>query len=341
MREKLEEIKSDASRRISGTQSIAELQDIKVEIVGKKGSLTQLLRSMGNLPAEERPAAGQMVNEARQHIEDQIEKKENVLGCKEKDERLLKEKLDISLPAKRKRLGSLHPLTLVNNEIIDLFIGMGFEIKEGPEIDYDKYCFEMLNIPKNHPARDMQDTFYVTENIVLRPHTSPVQIHTMLEQKPPIRMISPGRVYRSDDVDATHSPVFNQLEALVIDKGVTFGDLKGSLDTFAKGLFGPKTKTRFRPGHFPFTEPSAEVDVTCSACEGKGCRVCKGAGWIEVLGSGMVHPNVLRACGIDPDVYSGFAFGLGIDRIATIKYGISDIRLLSENDTRFLSQFRG
>jgi len=246
----------------------------------------------------------------------------------------------VTLPSKRTEIGAVHPIMKVYREILDIFNKMGFQVVDGPEIEYDKYNFEMLNIPKNHPARDMQDTFYVSEDIVLRTHTSPVQVRTMLTEKPPIRMICPGRVFRTDDVDATHSPVFNQIEGLVIDKGITFAHLKGLINTFLQEFYGPKTVTKFRPGHFPFTEPSAEVDATCSLCGGKGCPACKGAGMIEVLGCGMVNPKVLLNCGIDPDEYSGFAFGLGLDRLANIKYQITDIRLLYENDVRFLGQFK-
>jgi len=249
------------------------------------------------------------------------------------------EALDVTLPGESVKRGRLHPLSIVQGEIRDIFIGMGFDVKEGPEIEYERYNFEMLNIPENHPARDMQDTFYIRDGILMRTHTSPVQVRTMLSESLPIRMICPGRVYRSDDVDATHSPMFHQVEGLVVDKGICFGDLKGVLDEFIKKFYGSGTKTRFRPGYFPFTEPSAEVDATCAICHGKGCNVCKGTGWIEILGCGMVHPSILEGCGIDPEVYSGFAFGLGLDRLTTIKYGITDIRLLFEGDTRFLGQF--
>jgi len=255
------------------------------------------------------------------------------------DARLAAEKLDVTVPGKASKVGHRHPLTLVQRDMEEIFIGMGFSIAEGPEVEYDYYNFQALNIPENHPARDTQDTFYITNNILLRSQTSPVQVRTMEVQKPPIRIISPGRVYRSDAVDATHSPLFHQLEGLVIDKGITMGDLKGALEMFAKRMFGENTQIRFRPHHFPFTEPSAEVDVSCFLCGGKGCRFCKGEGWIEILGAGMVHPNVLRNCGIDPEVYSGFAFGLGVERIALLKYHIDDMRLLYENDVRFLSQF--
>jgi len=294
---------------------------------------------MGQLTPEERPVIGQLANEARADIEKAITEKKANAEKAMLEKKLRSEKIDVTMPASALKAGRLHPLTKVQRELEDIFIGLGFSIAEGPEVEYDYYNFQALNIPENHPARDTQDTFYITNNILLRSQTSPVQVRTMEVQKPPIRIISPGRVYRSDAVDATHSPLFHQLEGLVVDKGVTMGDLKGILELFAQRMFGENTKIRFRPHHFPFTEPSAEVDVSCFACGGKGCRVCKGEGWIEILGAGMVHPNVLRGCDIDPDVYSGFAFGMGIERIVMTKYNIDDMRLLYENDTRFLSQF--
>ncbi|MBQ2118311.1 MAG: phenylalanine--tRNA ligase subunit alpha, partial [Clostridia bacterium] len=306
--------------------------------LGKKGELTALLRSMGELSPEERPAAGQAVNDLRVMIEEGIEKAKRERAAAALEKRLASEKLDVTLPAPA-AAATLHPLTAVQRELEDIFCGMGFEVAEGPEVEYDYYNFVALNIPEDHPARDTQDTFYITDKILLRSQTSPVQVRTMEKKKPPIRMISPGRVYRSDAVDATHSPLFHQLEGLVVDRGVTMGDLKGTLEIFAKQLFGEDTRIRFRPHHFPFTEPSAEVDASCFACGGKGCRVCKGEGWIEILGAGMVHPFVLSNCGIDTDVYSGFAFGLGVERIAMLRYKIDDMRLLYENDVRFLSQF--
>jgi phenylalanyl-tRNA synthetase alpha chain len=294
---------------------------------------------MGGLPAEERPIVGQIANEVRNQLESELEQKTKDLKEAALTRRLEAEKIDVTVPGERPGLGRLHPVTTVLNELKDIFLGMGFDVAEGPEIEYDYYNFEALNLPKNHPARDTQDTFYIDNTILLRTHTSPVQIRTMEKQKPPIKIICPGRVYRSDEVDATHSPIFHQIEGLVVDKGITMGDLKGVLDVFAKAVFGPETKTKLRPHHFPFTEPSAEVDVSCAICKGAGCRVCSYTGWIEILGAGMVHPRVLEYVNIDPNEYSGFAFGMGLDRIVNIKYGIDDIRLLFENDIRFLKQF--
>lgn len=339
IKKKLEEIEKSAGAAALAAGGTEQLNELRVRFLGKKGELTGLLRSMGSLPAADRPAVGQMVNDARERIEEGIERRLQISKDAEKAARLAAEALDVTMPAKEQRRGKLHPLTQTMRQIRDIFVGMGFEVAEGPEIEYDKYNFEMLNIPAEHPARDMQDTFYVGDSIVLRTHTSPVQVRTMLSKKPPIRVVCPGRVYRSDDVDATHSPVFHQIEGLVVDKGVTMADLRGVLEVFAKELYGENTKTRLRPSYFPFTEPSAEVDITCHVCGGKGCRICKGSGWIEILGSGMVNPNVLRMCGIDPEVYTGFAFGIGIERVANAKFGISDIRLHYENDLRFLSQF--
>ena len=336
----LSELQKSALELIKSCTSASEIEGLRVKLLGKKGELTASLRSMKDLPEGERPLFGKRVNEVRDVLTKALEDKTNDLKRIEKEERLETEAIDITLPGKKRAIGGLHPLTRIYYELRDIFVSMGFSVMDGPEIEYDKYNFEMLNIPKEHPARDMQDTFYVSDDIVLRTHTSPVQIRTMLNQKPPIRMICPGRVYRSDDVDATHSPVFNQIEGLVIGHDISLAHLKHTLDTVLKEFYGEDTKTKFRPGHFPFTEPSAEVDATCAKCHGKGCGVCKGTGMIEVLGCGMVHPNVLRNCGIDPDVYSGFAFGMGLDRLATIKYGITDIRLLFENDIRFLSQFK-
>ena len=337
MKEKLQKIKEDALAAI-GSDS-ADLEQIRIQYLGKKGELTAVLRGMGALTAEERPVIGQLANDVRAEIESAIKEKAETQKNAELERRLVSEKIDVTLPAAAPRCGKLHPLTQVQRTIEDIFIGMGFSIAEGPEVEYDYYNFQALNIPENHPARDTQDTFYITENILLRSQTSPVQVRTMEHQKPPIRIISPGRVYRSDAVDATHSPLFHQVEGLVVDKGITMGDLKGMLETFAKTLFGSDTRLRFRPHHFPFTEPSAEVDVSCFVCGGKGCRVCKNEGWIEILGAGMVHPYVLSNCGIDPEEYSGFAFGMGVERIAMKYYGIDDMRHLYENDTRFLGQF--
>ncbi len=337
MKERLQSIKAEALAAIDSEG--ADLEKIRIKYLGKKGELTAVLRGMGALSAEERPLVGQIANEVRANIETALGEKIK----KEKEKLLLKkleeERLDVTFPATELRIGHLHPLTQIQRNIEDIFIGMGFSIVEGPEVEYDYYNFQALNIPENHPARDTQDTFYITDNILLRSQTSPVQVRTMEKQKPPIRIISPGRVYRSDAVDSTHSPLFHQIEGLVVDKGITMGDLKGMLETFAKTLFGEDTRLRFRPHHFPFTEPSAEVDVSCFVCGGKGCRVCKNEGWIEILGAGMVHPFVLENCGIDPKVYSGFAFGMGVERIAMKQYGIDDMRLLYENDVRFLNQF--
>ncbi|MBQ7599962.1 MAG: phenylalanine--tRNA ligase subunit alpha [Clostridia bacterium] len=337
MREILEKIRSEALRALS--ESDAQIEDLRIKYLGKKGELTAVLRGMGALSSEERPVIGQLANEVRSAIEKKIDELSQYAKKKELEERLRSEKLDVTLPGSRVPVGHAHPLSLVQKQLEDIFLGMGYTIVDGPEVEYDYYNFQALNIPKDHPARDTQDTFYITDNILLRSQTSPVQARVMEKTQPPIRIISPGRVYRSDAVDATHSPLFHQLEGLVIDRNITMGDLKGTLELFAKRLFGSDTRLRFRPHHFPFTEPSAEVDVSCFMCGGEGCRFCKNEGWIEILGAGMVHPNVLRNCGIDPEIYSGFAFGLGIERIAVLKYHIDDMRLLYENDIRFLNQF--
>lgn len=339
MKEQLIKIKEAALSHIVDAVDSQKLDEIRVKYLGKKGELTGILRGMGGLSAEERPVIGKVANEVREEIEAALEHAISNLKSSEKNERLNKEVIDITMPGKAYRAGKLHPLTKVLDDVKEVFFGMGFSIAEGPEIELDYYNFEALNIPKNHPARDEQDTFYINEKVVLRTQTSPVQIRVMEKSKPPIKIIAPGRVYRSDAADATHSPTFHQIEGLVVDEGITMANLYGTLDTFAKRFFGEKTRTKFRPHHFPFTEPSAEVDVSCFACGGEGCRVCKGSGWIEILGCGMVHPDVLRAGGIDPEKYSGFAFGMGLDRIVMIKYGIDDIRLLYENDIRFLKQF--
>ena len=339
MKELLMAIRQKAENELAAACDEAALEEARVRYLGKKGELTAVLRGMGKLTPEERPAVGQLANEVREAIEGLIAERKNALQAASLEKKLKEEKIDVTAPGKKIAVGERHPLAKVEEELCTIFTSMGFDIVEGPEVEYDHYNFEKLNIPKEHPARDTQDTFYITENILLRSQTSPVQVRTMEVQKPPIRIISPGRVYRSDAVDATHSPVFHQLEGLVVDKGITMGDLKGMLEYFAKQLFGADTKLRLRPHHFPFTEPSAEVDVSCFVCGGKGCRVCKGEGWIEILGAGMVHPNVLRGCGIDPEVYSGFAFGLGIERIVMRKYNMDDMRLLYENDLRFLKQF--
>ncbi len=339
MRGKLEQIRLKAKEEIEKVESGKLLDDVRVKFLGKKGELTLILRGMGALSQDERPVIGQLANEVRQDIEKAIEIAKETISHKEIQARLETEKIDVTISNDKKIVGHVHPLSIVLDEMIEVFLGMGYKVEQGPEIELDYYNFEALNMPKTHPARDTQDTFYVDENIVLRTQTSPVQIRTMKKQKPPIRIICPGRVYRSDEVDATHSPIFNQVEALVIDKGVTMGDLVGTLRTFAKAIFGEKTQIRLRPHHFPYTEPSAEVDVSCWVCGGKGCRVCKNEGWIEILGAGMVHPNVLKTCDIDPEIYSGFAFGIGLERTAMGRFNIDDMRLLYENDVRFLSQF--
>ena len=337
MKEKLARIRTEALEQLQ--KDDVDTEQIKIKYLGKKGELTAVLRGMGALTPEERPIIGQLANEVRADIEEALNEKMKALQAKALEEKLKSEKLDVTMPGTPVPMGHMHPLTQVQRELENVFIGLGFSIAEGPEVELDYYNFQALNIPENHPARDTQDTFYITENVLLRTQTSPVQVRTMEHQKPPIRIISPGRVYRSDALDATHSPLFHQLEGLVVDKGITMGDLKGTLEIFAKKMFGENTKIRFRPHHFPFTEPSAEVDVSCFVCGGKGCRLCKGEGWIEILGAGMVHPFVLSNCGIDPEVYSGFAFGLGLERITMAKYGIDDIRLFYENDERFLEQF--
>ena len=337
MKDKLEQIRAAAVAALD--EPGADLEAIRIRFLGKKGELTGVLRGMGQLSAEERPIIGQLANDVRAFIENAIAEKAAAAEKEALIAKLKEERLDVTMPGKKPAIGKRHPLATVQKEMEDIFIGMGFGIVDGPEVEYDYYNFQALNIPENHPARDTQDTFYITENILLRSQTSPVQVRTMEKQRPPIRIISPGRVYRSDAVDASHSPLFHQLEGLVVDKGITMGDLKGTLETFAKTMFGEQTRIRFRPHHFPFTEPSAEVDVSCFVCGGKGCKLCKGEGWIEILGAGMVHPNVLRGCSIDPNEYSGFAFGMGIERVTMIKYGIDDMRYLYENDVRFLDQF--
>lgn len=341
MKEKLSQIKDLAIKNLSDITDLKKLEELRVELLGKKGQLTQILKGMGSLSAEERPVIGQIANEVRTAIECKMEEVKSSLLAKEQEIQLKAETIDVTMPGRTKQLGHKHPMTLTIDNIKNIFIGMGYEVAEGPEVESAHYNFEALNIPKDHPARDEQDTFYVNGigDFVLRTQTSPVQVRVMEQGKLPIRIIAPGRVYRSDEVDATHSPIFHQLEGLVVDKGITMGDLKGALAVFAKELFGEDTKVRFRPHHFPFTEPSAEMDASCFACGGKGCRVCKDSGWIEVLGCGMVHPKVLEMAGIDPKVYSGFAFGMGLERVTMQKYAISDLRLLYENDTKFLKQF--
>ena len=337
--EKLQKIREEAVRQIEEAKELNALNDVRVSVLGKKGELTAVLKGMKDVKPEDRPMVGQLVNETREAIERTLEETKKKLESAELEHRLEKEVIDVTLPAKQNSVGHRHPNMIALEEVERIFVGMGYEVVEGPEVEQDYYNFEALNIPKNHPARDEQDTFYINDSIVLRTQTSPVQVRVMEEGKLPIRMIAPGRVFRSDEVDATHSPSFHQIEGMVVDKNITFADLKGTLAEFAKELFGEDTKVKFRPHHFPFTEPSAEMDVTCFKCGGKGCRFCKGEGWIEILGCGMVHPKVLRMSGIDPEEYSGFAFGVGLERIALLKYEIDDMRLLYENDIRFLKQF--
>ncbi len=339
MKEKLEQIKAAAQKAIAEAADEKGIDDIRVRFLGKKGELTAILKQMDGLSPEERPIIGQLANKIRAELEGNIESASKDFKEKADELKLKAETIDITMPAEPANIGKLHPLNTVLNDLIDLFQSMGFDVVDGPEVETDHYNFEALNVPADHPARDMQDTFYIAENLLLRTQTSAAQIRTMETRKPPIKIICPGRVYRADEVDATHSPVFHQIEGLVVDKGITMCDLKGVLEQFAHEIYGPETEVKFRPSFFPFTEPSVEVDVTCSECRGKGCRVCKGSGWIEILGAGMVHPRVLKSCGIDPEEYSGFAFGIGLDRITTTRYKISDIRLLFENDLRFLSQF--
>src|SRR5262245_9582711 len=326
-----EEIERAATRR--------DLEEVRVKYLGKRGTLTQLLRALPGLPAVERPLVGREATDAKAGIESELAARQTVLEGLERQARLAADRPDLTLPGRRVEPGGLHPLTLVHDEIVDVFTGMGFAVAEGPEVELDYYNFEALNIPKDHPARDMQDTFYVGGEVLLRTHTSPVQIRTMERQKPPVRIICPGRVYRRDPFDMTHSPVFHQVEGLAVDRGISMGDLKGTLELFARELFGPDSRIRFRPSFFPFTEPSAEVDVLCFLCKGGGCRVCKGSGWLEILGSGMVHPRILARMGYDTEEVTGWAFGMGIERIAMLRYGIDDLRLFFENDLRFLSQF--
>ena len=340
MQDQLKAIREHVIEELKSVQDSNALEQLRVRVLGKKGELTAILRGMGKVPAEERPAIGRIVNETREKLESAIDETAAALRAREKDFRLRREAIDVTLPGTERMAGSLHPMNIVLEDLLTIFTGMGFEAVEGPEIEYDRFNFELLNVPKNHPARDAQDTFYIDDNVVLRSQTSPVQARIMTTRKPPIRIISPGRVYRADEVDATHSPVFHQIEGLVIDENISIADLKGTLDTFAKRLYGMGVSTRFRPSFFPFTEPSAEVDLTCASCGGKGCRMCKGTGWIEVLGAGMVNPKVLDMCGIDSKKYSGFAFGMGIERLTILKYNVPDMRYLYENDLRFLKQFR-
>ena len=339
MKEQILSIKDSAVKEINQVSNIKELEDVRVKYLGKKGELTSVLRGMGGLSPEERPVIGELVNQVRDEIETLIQTKEKEFKKEELNNRLVTENIDITMPSKKVPLGSLHPITQIISEVEEVFLGMGFNIEDGPEVEKTYYVFEQLNMPESHPARDTQDTFYINDAVVLRTHTSSVQIRTMENNKPPIKIICPGKVYRSDAVDPTHSPVFHQVEGLVVDKNIKMSDLKGTLELFAKKCLGEKTQVRFRPHHFPYTEPSAEVDVSCFVCEGKGCRVCKHEGWIELLGCGMVHPQVLENCGIDSKVYSGYAFGFGVERVAMARFGIEDMRLLYENDVRFLKQF--
>ena len=339
MKETLQAIEAKALEQIKQGDTLDKLNEVKVAYLGKKGELTAVLKGMKDVSPEDRPKVGQMVNDTRAVIEEALDKAIKALEAEIMEAKLKEEVIDVTLPAKKPEIGHRHPNTIALEEVERIFVGMGYEVVEGPEIEKDYYNFEALNIPADHPAKDEQDTFYINSDILLRTQTSSVQVHVMENQKPPIRMIAPGRVFRADEVDATHSPSFHQIEGLVIDKNVTFADLKGTLSEFAKELFGEETKVKFRPHHFPFTEPSAEMDVTCFKCGGTGCRFCKGSGWIEILGCGMVHPRVLTMCGIDPKEYTGFAFGVGLERIALLKYEIDDMRLLYENDIRFLKQF--
>ena len=345
MKDKLQAIREEALKQIRESNRLDKLNEVRVSFLGKKGELTAVLKGMKNVDPKERPFVGQMVNETREAIEEFLEETKKKLEEKAREEKMKQEVIDVTLPAKKINVGHRHPNTIALEEVERIFVGMGYEVVEGPEIEYDLYNFEKLNIPANHPAKDEQDTFYINKDIVLRTQTSPVQARIMEQGKLPIRMIAPGRVFRSDEVDATHSPSFHQIEGLVVDKNITFADLKGTLEEFAKQLFGPETKTKFRPHHFPFTEPSAEVDVSCFKCGGSGeieghsCRFCKGSGWIEILGCGMVHPHVFEMCGIDPEEYTGFAVGVGLERIALLKYEIDDMRELYKNDIRFLKQF--
>ena len=339
MKAQLEAIEKQAFAELESAQDLKALDAVRVKYLGKKGELTAILKQMGKLSAEERPVIGQLANQIRAQIEEKLEETKTELEGKMLDQRLATETLDVTMPGKRSVLGKKHPISIVLDELKEIFMGMGFDVAQGPDVELDYYNFEALNIPKDHPARDTQDTFYINDNVVLRTQTSPMQIRVMEKQKPPIRIIAPGRVYRSDALDATHSPLFHQVEGLVVDKNITMADLKGTLEVFVKRLYGEDSVVRFRPHHFPFTEPSAELDVQCFNCHGEGCRLCKGEGWIEILGCGMVHPKVLENCGIDPEEYSGFAFGIGLERLVMRRYNIDDLRLFYENDVRFLNQF--
>ena len=336
----INQLKEEFTTKLKKVSTLEELESLRVEYLGRKGKVTELLKKIPTLPPEERKEFGKACNQLKRKIEELLKEKVRELKEREKAERLRKERIDITLPGRRRELGALHPITKTLNEIVRIFTSMGFSIAEGPEVETDFYNFEALNIPKGHPAREMQDTFYISDEIVLRTHTSPVQIRVMEKHQPPIQIIAPGKVYRKD-ADVTHTPMFHQVEGLMVDQRVTFADLKGVLEVFLREVFGSETKVRFRPSYFPFTEPSAEVDIGCVICGGKGCKVCKGTGWLEILGCGMVDPAVFKAVGINPEVYQGFAFGMGVERIAMLKYGIDDLRLFFENDVRFLRQFRG
>lgn len=339
MKEQLQKIKEQASAEIAALSDTKTLEDLRIKFLGKKGELTAILKQMGSLSAEERPVMGQLANDVRSALETAITEKAASLKAAVIEQRLKAEAVDVTMPGTKRSVGTRHPLNIVLDDLKSIFRGMGYTVVDGPEVEETKYVFDMLNTDEGHPAREPSDTFYITEKTLLRTQTSSVQIRTMLKEKPPIAIISPGRVYRPDAVDGTHSPIFHQCEGLVVDKKITFGDLKGTLENFAKSLYGNDVRLRFRPHHFPYTEPSAEVDLSCFKCGGKGCPLCKYEGWIEMLGSGVVRPEVLRNCGIDPDEYSGFAFGIGLERIAMMRYNIDDMRLLYENDARFLSQF--
>ena len=339
MKKALQEIRERASAAVDAVSDLAGLEQVRINLLGKKSELSGIMKQMGAMTPDERRDVGQLANSVRGEIEELIEKSREGLAAAALEIRMKEERIDVTVPGTKLEMGGQHPLHIVLDELKEIFIGMGYEIAEGPEVEYDLYNFEMLNIPKDHPARDTQDTFYINDNVVLRTQTSPVQVRTMLSHSLPIRIISPGRVYRSDEVDATHSPVFHQIEGLVVDEGITLGDLKATLEVFAKRLYGDDTVVRFRPSHFPFTEPSAEMDIMCFKCHGVGCPLCKGEGWIEILGSGMVHPKVLAGCGIDPEKYSGWAFGMGLERLVMRKYQVDDMRMFYENDLRFLGQF--
>ncbi|MBM7562283.1 phenylalanine--tRNA ligase subunit alpha [Fusibacter tunisiensis] len=339
MKEILNQLLKSATEEIHSAPGLKELEEIRVKYLGKKGEITSVLKNMKDLSAEERPAIGKVANSVREEIEIILEQVKEEKKKVEMDAQLEKEGIDVTMPSKKHERGHKHPLNVALDEIMDIFLGMGFKIAEGPEVDTVYHNFDALNAPIDHPSRSLSDTFYITEDLLLRTQTSPIQVRTMKQQKPPIRIIAPGRCFRNDEIDATHSPMFHQIEGLVVDENVTMADLKGTLDMFAKRLFGNQTKTKFRPHYFPFTEPSGEVDVSCFKCGGEGCRFCSGSGWIEILGCGMVHPNVLEECGIDSEKYTGFAFGMGLDRITMLKYEIDDIRILFENDVRLIKQF--